>query len=179
MTLKLRIVGDISSEELQGLVEDSLHTVAGEEHELWETLPRMGERCLIVQSPSDELTVISFDAANATRALMEGLTCMENLNHRLASLFLVDYVKPSRLIVLAPESPPGMEALRGCGFVESKTFKVVEANGERGLLFEDTAQSVRAPVAAPHFGADRDRSDESNVTELSTEEEQFFEQLPQ
>ncbi len=179
MTLKLRIVRDIGSEELHGLVEDSIHTVAGDEHELWETLPRLGECCLIVQSASEELTVISFDPANATRALMEGLTCMENLNHRLASLFLVDYVKPSRLIVLAPESPPGMEALRGCGFVESKRFKVVEANGERGLLFEDDAQADRASVAAPRFGTDRERSDESNVTELSNEEEQFFEQLPQ
>ena len=32
---------------------------------------------------------------------------MEKLNHELASLFLVDYVRPSRLVVLAPEPPPG------------------------------------------------------------------------
>ena len=179
MTLKLRIVGDISPEELQGLVEESIHTVAGEDNELWETLPRLGERCLIVQSPNEELTVVSFDATNANRALVEGLTCMEQLNHRLAPLFLVDYVKPSRLIVLAPEPPPGVETLRACGFVESKTFKVIEANGERGLLFEGTDQGYRASVTAPRFGTERGRADETNVTTLSGEEEQFFEQLPQ
>ncbi len=178
MTLKLRIVGDVSAEELQGLVEESLHDIAGEDHELWETLPRMGEHCLIVQNPNEDLAVVSFHAANATRALMEGLSCMEQLNHKLAPLFLVDYVKPSRLIVLAPEPPPGVETLLACGFVESKTFKVIEANGERGLLFETEGKAHRVSVTAARFGADRDRADESNVTALSTEEEQFFDQLP-
>ncbi len=178
MTLNLRIIGDISSDELQELVEDSLHTVAGEDNELWETLPRLGEHCLIVQNPKEELTVISFDATDATQALMQGLSCMEKLNHELAPLFLVDYIRPSRLIVLAPEPPPGVETLRGCGLVESKTFKVIEANGERGLLFEGV-QARSAKVTVPSFGKDRDESDESDVTTLSTEEEQFFEQLPQ
>ena len=179
MTLNLRIIGDISSSELQEMVEDSLHSVAGEDNELWETLPRLGEHCLIVQNPKEELTVISFDATDATQALMQGLSCMEKLNHDLAPLFLADYVRPSRLVVIAPEPPPGMETLPGCGLVESKTFKVIEANGERGLLFEGAEQAHSASVATPRFGKDSDQSEESNEASLSSEEEQFFEQLPQ
>ncbi len=179
MTLQLRTIKDITPEDLQGLVEDSIHSIAGEDNELWETLPRLGPRCLIVQGPNEELSVISFHATDASRALLEGLNCMEQLNHRLAPLFLVDYVKPSRLIVLAPESPPGVETLLGCGFVESKTFRVIEANGERGLLFEGAEQAQRASVTAARFGAARSTDDDSNVATLSSDEEQFFEQLPQ
>ena len=179
MTLNLRIIGDISSDELQELVEDSLHAVAGEDNELWETLPRLGEHCLIVQNSKEELTLISFDATDAAQALVRGLNCMEKLNHELAPLFLVDYVRPSRLVVLAPEPPPGVETLRGCGLVESKTFKVIEANGERGLLFEGVEQARSATVTVPRFGKDSSHTEETDVATLSTEEEQFFEQLPQ
>lgn len=177
MTLNVRLVRDVTAEELQRIMEDNLTSIAGADFELWETLPRLGERCLIVESPQKELLVISFDARDATRALLEGLNSMEQLNHDLAGLFLVDYVKPSRLIVLAPETPPGARTLQDSGLLESKTFRVIEVNGERALLVEDDRAERSASLKATPIGLEPKPSDDATVEPLSSEEDRFFKQI--
>ena len=174
MTLNVRIVRDVAAEELSRLVEDSVHSIAGSDFELWETLPRLGDRSLIVQDGDDELSIITFDVSDGNRALLAGLECMEKLNHELAGTFLVDYMKPSRLIVLAPTMPPGAKVLEGCG-VDARSFKVVEANGERGLLFEEDGADAGRSARATPIDLDSKRGDDADA--LSSEEDRFFQQL--
>ena len=170
MTLQIRTITDVSSEELYKVIVDSLDALIGEGSALWENVPRFGEHCLVAVDQARELIVIGFHPSEPWRALMAGLTSMDQLNDKLAALLIKDYRKPARLIILSPERPPGAETLAECGSVTLRNFKIIEVNGERGLFLEE-------PMETPKSAGDTDvdaRSGKVGEHGLTREEEDFF-----
>ena len=170
MTLQIRTITDVSSEELYTIIVDSLDALVGEGCELWGTVARVGEHCIVAVDSAQELTLIGFHPSEPWRALMAGLSSMDQLNNELAALLIRDYRKPEKLIVLCPAEPPGAETLAQCARVSLRTFKVIEVNGERGLFLEKPLEST-AGETAPNLETRPRKAGESGLTR---EEEDFF-----
>ncbi len=170
MTLHIRTITDISSEELYAIIVDSLDMLIGEGGELWGTLPRVGEHCIVAVDSARELTLIGFHPSDSWHALRAGLTSMDQLNNELAALLIKDYRKPEKLIILSPADPPGAGTLTGCAPVTLRSFKVIEVNGERGLFLEEALETTTNETAANV----ETRPPKSGESGLTREEEDFF-----
>ncbi len=171
MTLQIRTITDISSEELYTIIVDSLDVLVGEGGELWGTVPRVGEHCIVAVDAARELTLIGFHPSDPWRALRAGLSCMDQLNNELAALLIRDYRKPGKLIVLSPEDPPGAGMLAQCAPVDLRSFKVIEVNGERGLFLDEPLETTTAREPAADVDTRPAKAGESGLTR---EEEDFF-----
>lgn len=176
MSLKIRTATDVAPEQLRNLVTDNLATLLGDGARLWKELAGLGDHCLLAIDPADELTVISFHAEEPAQALLAGLTCMDQLRSHLAALFLRDYRKPSRLLVLTPGTLPGAETLRQCGEVQSRSFQILSVNDELGLFLESSGREPDKPALAFQPEA-RSTKSEAKGPVLSPEEEEFFGQM--
>jgi hypothetical protein len=177
MTLKISTATDVAPKQLRNLVTDNLVTLLGDGARPWKEMAGLGDHCLLATDAADELTLISFHPEEPGQALLAGLSWMDQLRSDVAALFLRDYRKPSRLLVLTPGTLPGAETLRQCGEVQSRSFQILSVNDELGLFLEPT--TARAPEK-PAFSFQPDaRSTKSEAKEpaLSSEEEEFFGQM--
>ena len=143
MSLAIRLATSVSPQRLRDLVVDNLTQMLGEGTRPWDDMPGMDDGCLGAVDAHNELVLVSFDGEDASRALLNGLTCMEALSSELATQLLSPYRKPARLLVLAPTPPPGASLLQGSGALEWMTFQVLSVNGEFGLLLEAGAPRQR------------------------------------
>lgn len=170
MTLHIRTITDVSSEELYTIIIDSLGELVGEGGEPWGTVPCIGEHCVVAVDRAGELTLIGFHPSEPWRALMAGLSSMDQLNNKLAAMLIKDYRKPARLIILSPAKPPGSETLAQFGLVTLRNFKVVEVNGERGLFLEEPLETSTGATDT----SVEPRSGKAGEPGLTREEEDFF-----
>jgi hypothetical protein len=168
MPLAIRLATHVSPQRLRDLIMDNLDALVGEGARAWDDMPALDDCCLGVLDAQNELTLVSFDPADPTRALTNGLGRMDELGSDLAARLLSPYRPPARLLVLAPEPPPGASALARSGFVDWATFRVLNVNGEFGLLLESGARE-RQP-ASPRPGEDAEAA-------LTGEERRFFQAI--
>lgn len=152
MPLSIRLATSVSPQRLRDLVVDNLAQLLGEGARPWDDMPSLHDGCLGAVDVRNELVLVSFDAEDASRALLSGLGCMEALSSDLAARLLSPYRKPGRLLVLAPTPPPGAGLFEGSGVLEWMTFRVLSVNGEFGLLLEPAAPRQRALWAPPPPG---------------------------
>jgi hypothetical protein len=154
MPLAIRLATHVSPQRLRDLILDNLDALVGEGARAWDEMPALDDGCLGVMDAQNELILVSFDPADPHRALTNGLGRLDELGSDLAARLLRPYHPPSRLLVLAPQPPPGAAALARTGFVDWATFRVLNVNGEFGLLLESSGR--QRPQARVQAGADTD-----------------------
>lgn len=181
MALRISTATDVTPEQLRSLIVEALSSLLGAGARLWDGMPALDEQCLGVLDAQDDLTLLSFDASDAQGALMKGLACMEQLSGEQAARLLRDYRRPSRLLVLSPSPPPGMEVLVRCHAAAWNALRVLRVNGELGLLIEPKGEASNGmSVAFVHStfrGTEPERAGEdAKEPALTAEEEDFFQQ---
>jgi hypothetical protein len=172
MTLQIHAVTEIESSELQGLVIENLGALLGDGARLVKNMPQIDGCCLATADRHDGMVLISFDAVDPQRALLTGLSRMDQLRSEMASLFLQDYRPPAALLVLSPEAPPGLTLLGGPCPVSWRPIQVLSVNGEFGMMVAPVAEATAAAVPIP-----LESRPTIVETVLNTEEEQHFSQL--
>ena len=148
MPLSIRLASNVSPQRLRHLIVENLSALLGEGARVWDEVPSLHDCCFGVLDTRNDLILVSFDAEDPTRALLNGLTSMEALASDLAARLLTPYRKPSRLLVVAPAPPPGASVLEASGFIDWATFRVLSVNGEFGLLLEAAGSHQRPLWAA-------------------------------
>jgi hypothetical protein len=168
MPLTIRPATGVSAQRLRDLILDNLDAILGDGARAWDDMPPVDECCLGAIDAQNDLILVSFDPTDATRALTTGLRCLDELTSELAARLLTPYRRPSRVLVLSPAPPPGSRALSRTGVVGWAGFRVLNVNGEFGLLLEPTAPSTGEPLSARETPA---------AANLNPEEEKFFQTL--
>jgi len=172
MTLQIHAVSEIDSSDLRSLVVDNLGALLGTGARLVENMPQMNGCCLATSDTHDGPVLLSFDAVDPQRALITGLTWMDQLSGEMVPLFLQEFHPPTGLVVLAPAAPPGLTLFSGSCPVNWQRIQVLSVNGEFGMLIERAVEETTSVEPTPQ---------ESHPTiiesVLSTEEKQHFSQL--
>jgi hypothetical protein len=172
MTLQIHAVTEIGSSDLRRLVADNLGTLLGGGASLVENMPHIDGCCVATSDRHVGPVLLSFDAVDSQRALLTGLTWMDQLGSEMATLFLRDYHPPTGLLVLAPAAPPGLTLFSGSCPVSWRRIQVLSVNGELGMviapIIEETADA--APVQL-------ERRPTIVESVLNPEEERHFSQL--
>lgn len=172
MTLQIHTVSEIDSSDLRSLVLDNLTAVLGEGARLIENMPQIDGCCLATSDTHDGPVLLSFDAVDPQRALVNGLVRLDQLGGEMAALFLQDYHPPTELLVLAPGAPPGLTLFGGPCPVSWRCIQVLSVNGEFGMMITPVVEETTA--AGP--GTLELRPTIVKPV-LSSEEEQHFSQL--
>ena len=171
MTLQIHAVTEIGSSDLLRLVVDNLDALLGEGARLVENMPHIDGCCLATSDRHDGPVLLSYDAVDSQRALLNGLAWMDQLGSEMATLLLQDYHPPTGLLVLAPAAPPGLILFSGPCPVSWRRIQVLSVNGELGMVI---APVVEETAAAPVHLERRPMIVESV---LNPEEERHFSQL--
>jgi hypothetical protein len=176
MTLHIRPAGEIGQQDLRRLVLENLTVLLGDDARPCESLPELEENCLLVTNGQNELSLLSFDMEDPGRALLKGLALMDQLGSDLAALFMREYRRPSRLMVLTPVAPPGRVIFgRNCP-VSWTGFRVLRVNDDLGLMFEPE-------IGLPAWGMNtsdtlvHEAEGEDHGEEMNEEEKEYFQQL--
>jgi hypothetical protein len=172
MTLQIHAVSEIDSSDLRRLVVDNLTALLGEGARLVENMPQIDDCCLATSDTHDGPVLLSFDAVDPQRALLNGLVRLDQLGGEMAALFLQDYHPPTELLVLAPGAPPGLTLFGGPCPVSWRCIQVLSVNGEFGMMITPVVEETTA--AGP--GTLELRPTIVKPV-LSSEEEQHFSQL--
>jgi hypothetical protein len=172
MTLQIHAVSEIGSSDLRRLVVDNLTALLGEGARLVENMPQIDDCCLATSDTHDGPVLLSFDAVDPQRALLNGLVRLDQLGGEMAALFLQDYQPPTELLVLAPEAPPGLTLFGGPCPLSWRCIQVLSVNGEFGMMITPVVEKTTA--AGP--GTLELRPTIVKPV-LSSEEEQHFSQL--
>jgi hypothetical protein len=172
MTLQIHAVTEIESSDLRSLVVDNLGALLGEGARLVENMPQIDGCCLATSDTHDGMVLISFDAVDPQRALLNGLARVDQLRSEMATLFLQDYQPPAALLVLSPEAPPGLTLFGKLCPVNWRSIQVLSVDGEFGMMIAPAVEETAA--AAPIPLECRPTIVESV---LNPEEEQHFSQL--
>ena len=172
MTLQIHAVAEIGSSELRRLVVDNLGALLGEGARLVENIPYLDDCCVATSHSHDGPVLLSFDAVDSQRALLTGLSRMDQLGSETATLFLQDYVPPTGLLVLAPAAPPGLALFSGACPVSWRSIQVLSVNDELGMVIGPVIEET---TAAASVQPERRPTIVESV--LNTEEERHFSQL--
>lgn len=172
MTLQIHAVTEIGSSDLRRLVVDNLGALLGEGARLVENIPHLDDCCVATSLTHDGPVLLSFDAVDSRRALLTGLSRMDQLGSEMATLFLQDYLPPAGLLVLAPAAPPGLALFNEPCHVGWRRIQVLSVNGELGMVIGPVVEETAA--AAPVQPERRPTIVESV---LNPEEERHFSQL--
>jgi hypothetical protein len=157
MKLHIQTVEPCDRETLRGLLIDAADQLAGKDSCLLEAkLPWDGYPILLADAQGHPV-LVSFDAENSLAALLNGLQATEQLASALPWVnqvysALQNRQEPPRLVVVSGETPPGSETvLAGSPQLTLFTCKVLQVNGDTGVLLErlDTPQAATAAVIAP------------------------------
>lgn len=176
MSLLIQPVAEIDPRDLRTLVLDNLGTLLGDGSKPVDSLPDADECCLTATDPDGDPLLLSFDAQDPQRALLDGLCRMDLLDSDVATLFVHDYRPPARLLVLAPEPPPGMSLFDGRCAIGWQRLQVVSVNGELGILLDTQAEEAATLPANVETIPFESRSDDEEAT-LNEAEEEHFNQL--
>ena len=172
MTLQIHAVTKIGSPDLRRLVVDNLVALLGEGARLVENIPHLDDCCVATSHSHDGPVLLSFDAVDSQRALLTGLSRMDQLGSEMATLFLRDYVPPTGLLVLAPEAPPGLALFSGSCPVSWRRIQVLSVNGELGMVIAPVVEESAAAASVEQV-----RRPTIVESVLSPEEERHFSQL--
>jgi hypothetical protein len=172
MTLQIHVVTEIDSSDLRTVVVDNLGALLGEGGRLVENMPQIDGCCLATSDRYDGPVLLSFDAVDSQRALLNGLTWMDRLGSEMVTLFLQDYLPPTALLVLAPAAPPGLRLFSGPCPVSWRRIQLLSVNGELGMVVASASEET-ATVEPHHLGH------RPTIVEavLNPEEERHFSQL--
>ena len=172
MTLQIHTVSEIDSSDLRSLVLDNLTALLGEGAQLVENMPQIDDCCLATSDTHDGPVLLSFDAVDPQRALLNGLVRLDQLGDEMAALFLQDYHPPTELLVLAPGAPPGLTLFGGPCPVSWRCIQVLSVNGEFGMMITPVIEETTAAGPSP-----LELRPTIVKPVLSSEEEQHFSQL--
>jgi hypothetical protein len=172
MTLQIRAVREIDAPELRGLVLDNLTALLGKGASPVENMPHIDGCCVATSDAHEGPVLLSFDAVDPQRALLTGLTRMDQLGSEMAALFLGNIPPPAALLVLAPEAPPGLTHFGSQCPVYWRRIQVLSVNGEYGIVIDPLVEETA--VAAP---APLERRPTIVEEVLNPREEQYFSQL--
>lgn len=191
MKLQIQNVASRDNEQLRTLLIDAIDELVGQQSRLLEAkLPWDGHPLLLADAEGHPV-LVSFDLANSQAALVNGLVATEQLSAALPWINQVyeplgQLQKPPRLVIVSPEPPPGSTALlANCPNLLLFNFRILNINGETGLLLERTAGTRPAEEPAPEPKA---APAEATITApkvvssrelpaLSEEESTYFQQL--
>ena len=191
MKLQIQNVASRDNEQLRTLLIDAVDELVGQQSRLLEAkLPWDGHPLLLADAEGHPV-LVSFDLANSQAALVNGLVATEQLSAALPWINQVyeplrQLQKPPRLVIVSTEPPPGSTALlANCPNLSLFNFRILNINGETGLLLERTAGARPAETPAPEPEA---APTEAAITApkvvhsrelpaLSEEESTYFQQL--
>jgi hypothetical protein len=148
MPIAIRLATNVSAQRLRDLVVENLEELLGEGSRPWDAMPPLDPRCVGAVDAQNNLTLVSFDPVDPKQALATGLRCMDELGSDLAARLVNPYRRPSHLLVLASEPPPGAGVLASSGLLSWATFRVLSVNGEFGLLVESGLSGKREGLTA-------------------------------
>lgn len=186
MGMRLKTLALTSEQILRELIVDALPQVLGEESSVVsDDLPFEGRHLLCLDA-NRRPALVSFDARDGGRALLAGLLAVERLGDNRGLLYrlypalfqgdggtLAD--GDLRLVLLAPEAPPGMGYLaRAFPALSVYTFRVLDIGGEIGLLIDPVASGQRADKRMPATQTAPFRCGLDAGQQLSAEEERYF-----
>lgn len=191
MKLQIQNVASRDNEQLRTLLIDAVDELVGQQSRLLEAkLPWDGHPLLLADAEGHPV-LVSFDLANSQAALVNGLVATEQLSAALPWINQVyeplrQLQKPPRLVIVSTEPPPGSTALlANCPNLSLFNFRILNINGETGLLLERTAGTRQAEKPAPEpkalpteHAATTPRVVQSiKLPALSEEESTYFQQL--
>ena len=178
MALQIHPEPTPGADALRRLIIDSLGPVLGGGTVVVPELPIDGGPILALGTDGVPV-VISFDAADATRAVVGGLKALEEVTRQGEWLLkLCPDIPPGtpftspRLVALAPEVPSGATRLTEGSGVFLYLYRTVRVNGELGLLVEPWQPKAANSGPKPHAGR-RNRFRTGEVT-LTPDEQVFF-----
>jgi len=188
MKLKIETAQNCDREQLRKLLlEASEQLVGGGNHVLEARLRWEGQPILLADADLHPV-LVSFDPDSSEAALVNGLQGVERLRSALPWINQVydplqQRQQSARLVVVAPEFPPGAEAvLHSCADLNLLRYRVLSVNGESGLWLErlsGVAAARSTPKAATQVDAERLPEQASNdiLPALSEAENAYFQQL--
>lgn len=181
MSLHIHSEPTLGASALRRLVIDSLGPVLGGGTVVVPELPIEGGPILALGTDGTPI-VISFDAEDATRAVVGGLQALEEVTRQGDWLVKLcpdipagtSFAAP-RLVALAPEVPSGATRMTEGSGVFLYTYRALRVNGEQGLLIEPWQPNAANKPFKPHEGrTNRFRTGEILLT---PDEQTFFEHI--
>lgn len=193
MSIQIHAVPLAAAQDLRQLVINALEQFVEKPQLLDVELPWEGGPLLVIDAMQQPV-LISFDARDATRAVLNGLAALEKFESNFALLARLHpklteppAASAPRLVILAHEQTPSLRNLgRSMPHAEIFTFRVFQVNGQTGLFIEQVSR--RSPLAyRPASDGMREKDwlgsgAESSAsapaeTELSAHEESYFRTL--
>ncbi|MCC6207728.1 MAG: hypothetical protein IT488_06215 [Gammaproteobacteria bacterium] len=151
MGMRIKTLTLTSGQILRELIVDALPQILGEDFSIVSAdLPFDGSLMLCLDAKRHP-ALVAFDARDSGRALLAALRAVERLGDNRGMLFrLYPALFPDngrhfpenelRLVLLAPEAPPGTAYLaRAFPALSAYTFRILEIDGNLGLLVDPAA----------------------------------------
>lgn len=187
MSLHIRAVAPPAQPRLRQLLLESLPQLLGSEARALPSTGHMPVDTLVAIDAYDRLWVLSFTSHDPGRALLDGLSALQQVRDLLPWLRQARLVGPEveecSLLVLTPELPAGSAELCLRAGVDWRRLRFLEVNGELGLLVEPAEplalkMSETQPRPATLTPLERGRNGGGKAGGgLSPEEEAFFQHL--
>lgn len=182
MPLKLQAATMPEGPALRALVLASLEPVLGGAAVLDEALPLEGAPALVLDGEG-RATLVSFDPADAGRALLAGLAALEAvasaggwLAGHYPALAAPEALDGLRLLALGPTVPLGLSRTGTPERLRVGAFRAVRVGEETGLLI-DIVSDHPQPLEGPAPGAGRLQPFRTGLVTLTAEEEAFFDRV--
>lgn len=188
MKLKIETAQNCDREQLRDLLLGASEQLVGAGSQVLEPRLRWEGQPILLADAGLHPVLISFDPDSSETALLNGLSGVERL---LSALPWINQVyealqqqqRSARLVVVAPDFPPGASAvLHGCTELSLFRYRALSVNGESGVWLEQlntVVHSSAAPQAAPQIDTDTLPPQASNdiLPPLSDAESAYFQQL--
>lgn len=191
MSLHIRAAAPPTQGRLRQLLLESLPQLLGSEAQALPSTGQLPVDTLIAVDAYARLWVVSFATHDPGRALLDGLSALQQVRDLLPWMRQVrlvgSNVEQCSLLVLTPELPPGTAELCHRASVDWRRLRFLEVNGELGLLIESgdssgaqlqlRAQTASEPPAQTTPQPGKLTPMRREAAKLSAEEEAFFQHL--
>ena len=186
MSLHIRAVAPPAQGRLRQLLLESLAQLLGSEAHALPSTGHLPVDTLVAVDAYQRLWVLSFTSHDPGRALLDGLSALQQVRDLLPWLrqarLVGSEVEECSLLVLSPELPPGSAELCLRAGVDWRRLRFLEVNGELGLLVEPAEplplrMSETQPRPATLTPVGREGGSGKAGGGLSPEEEAFFQHL--
>lgn len=178
MSLHIRAVAPPTQGRLRQLLLESLPQLLGSEAQALPSTGHLPVDTLVAVDAYQRLWVVSFTTHDPGRALLDGMSALQQVRDLLPwmrQVRLVDgNVEECSLLVLSPELPAGTAELSLRAGIDWRRLRFLEVNGELGLLIEAGEAATPQLQPRPQPGTLTPQREGSG---LSPEEEAFFQHL--
>ncbi|MBI5460664.1 MAG: hypothetical protein HY941_00575 [Gammaproteobacteria bacterium] len=149
MSLHIRAVAPPTQARLRQLLLESLPQLLGSEARALPSAGHMPVDTLIALDAYQRLWVLSFNSHDPARALLDGMTALQQVRDllpwlRQARLVGAELTECS-LLVLTTDMPAGSAELAKRAGIEWRRLRCLEVNGELGLLIEPAETPALQP----------------------------------